>query len=207
MRNIENKIAVYGGSFNPPTNWHKFVIESILNKTKIEKIILNPDWSRDDKDYKIEHYHRKNMIDMFVKYLQKSGLNIEIDKYFLNWNTWIKWRKDTTIIQVKEYYREILWFEPSFVFGTDVINVMPNWKDNTDQYIEKKLKKIFIKRPWSDYDLAWFENYQIIETELKDISSTKVKEYLKSNKSQVSELIIPEIKEYILENDLYKKNT
>lgn len=158
MNNIENRIAVYWGSFNPPTNWHKFVIESILNKTKIEKIIFNPDWPRLDKDYKIEHFHRGNMIEMFVGYLQKSWLDVEVDKYFFNWNN----GRDTTIMQVKDYYREILWFEPSFVFGTDVINAMPNWKDNTNQYIEKKLSKIFIKRPWSEYDLTWFDNYQII---------------------------------------------
>jgi hypothetical protein len=31
---------------------------------------------------------------------------------------------------------------------------MPNWKDNENQYIEKKLSKIFIKRPGSEYDLT-----------------------------------------------------
>jgi len=77
-------------------------------------------------------------------------------------------------------------------------------KDNTWKYIEKQLSKIFIKRPESEYDLIWFENYQIIETKLVDISSTKVKESLLKNSNQVSDLIIPEIKDYILKNDLYK---
>ena len=199
MKNIENRVAVYWGAFNPATNWHKFVIESILAKTSVEKIILNPDGPRLDKDYKIEPYHREKMIDMFVEYLVKNGIDIEVDKHFFSWKN----GRDTTIMQVKDYYKEVLWFEPSFVFGTDVINAMPNWKDNENQYIEKKLAKIFIKRPGSEYDLTWFENYQIIETELKDISSTKVKEFLKSNKTQVSELIIPEIRDYILKNDLY----
>jgi nicotinic acid mononucleotide adenylyltransferase len=50
-------------------------------------------------------------------------------------------------MQVKDYYKEILGFEPYFVFGTDVIPNMPTWKDNENQYIEKQLKKIFIPRP------------------------------------------------------------
>lgn len=199
MRNKENKIAVYGGSFNPPTNWHKFVIESIFTKTNVEKIILNPDGPRLDKDFKIESHHRENMIEMFAADLRKSWFDIDVDKYFFSGKN----GRDTTIMQVKEYYKEILWFEPNFVFGTDVINAMPNWKDNENQYIEKQLSKIFIKRPWSEYDLSWFENYKIIDTKLVDISSTKVKEELSKNKNLVSELIIPEIRHYILSNNLY----
>jgi len=199
MNNIKGAIAVYGGSFNPPTNWHKFVIESILTKTSVEKIILNPDGPRADKDYKIEHFHREKMIEMFVSDLRKSWFDVEVDKYFFSGKN----GRDTTIMQVKDYYKEILWFEPSFVFGTDVIKAMPNWKDNENQYIEKQLSKIFIKRPWSEYDLSWFENYQIIETKLVDISSTKVKEELKNTNTWVSELIIPNIRDYIIENNLY----
>ena len=196
---MKNKIAVYWGSFNPGTNGHKFVVESIMTKTSIEKIILNPDGPRLDKDYKIEHNHREIMIEMFVNDLRKSWLDVDLDVHFFSWKNW----RDTTIMQQKDYYKDKLWFEPSFVFGTDVINAMPNWKDNRDKYIETQLSKIFIKRPGSEYDLTWFENYQILETELRDISSTKVKELLQSNNSLVSELIIPEIRDYIIENDLY----
>jgi len=199
MNNKENRIAVYGGAFNPGTNGHRFVAEMILSKTNIDKIILNPDGPRADKDYNIEHHHRKEMIEMFVKDLQKAWLNVEVDDYFFSGKN----GRDTTIMQVKDYYRDKLWFEPSFVFGTDVIDFMPDWKDNVNEYIEKKLSKIFIKRPGSEYDLTWFENYEILETKLIDISSTKVKEYLKENKEQVSELIIPNIRDYIIENNLY----
>ena len=199
MNKIESKIAVYWGGFNPTTNWHKYVIESILQKTKIEKIILNPDGPRLDKDYKIDNFHRREMIEMFIEDIKKSWIDIELNDHFFNWNN----GRDTTIMQVKDYYKEILWFEPSFVFWTDVINAMPNWKDNKDNYIEKQLKKIFIPRGEIDYSLEWFDNYQIIETKTLDISSTKVKEFLFENKKEVTELIIPEIKEYILENNLY----
>ena len=204
MNNKENKIAIYGGSFNPGTRWHEFVIENILTKTSVEKIILNPDWPRMDKDYKIEHKHREKIIDLFLENLNEKWFNVWVDKHFFEGAN----GRDTTIMQVKEYYKEILWFEPSFVFGTDVIEAMPYWKDNKNQYIEKKLSKIFIKRPGSELDLEkalqWFDNYQIVETEfLKDISSSKVKEELKKNKKWVSELIIPSIRDYIIENNLY----
>lgn len=194
------KIAVYGGSFNPPTNWHKFVIESILQKTKIEKIILNPDGLRADKDYKIENYHRRKMIEIFLNDIKKSGIDIEFDEYFFSWKN----SRDTTIMQQKDYYKDKLGFEPSFIFGTDVIDAMPFWKGNSLNYIEKELKKIFIPRWEKKYDLNLFKNYEIIESGKIDISSTKVKEYLQENKKQITKLISPKIKDYILKNNLYQ---
>lgn len=197
---MEKDIAIYGWSFNPPTLGHKYVIETVLNKTKIESIILNPDWERLDKDYKIEQNYRKKMINLFHNDLVKNWLNVDIEEYFMNWNNW----RNTTIMQVKEYYKEILWFEPWFIFGTDVINAMPSWKDNKNQYIEKKLKKIFIPRSWKKYNLEWFENYIILDSPLLDISSTEVKQSLINNKEKVNWLINNEIEQYIAENNLYK---
>lgn len=192
-------IAVYGGAFNPPTLWHKYVIESIINKTKIDKIILNPDGERLDKDYKVEKSIRSELMDIFFKELQNEWFNIDINKYFLNWEN----NRDTTIMQVKDYYKEILWFEPYFVFGTDVILNMPTWKDNKNQYIEKQLKKIFIPRPWVEYNLKWFDNYIIVDTPLLDISSTKVKQNLIENKQSVNDLLSKDVKEYVIKNNLY----
>jgi nicotinate-nucleotide adenylyltransferase len=196
---MKNNIAVYGGAFNPPTNWHKFVIESIISKTKIEKIILNPDGPRIDKDYKIEKSYRREMIEMFLKDIKKIGIKIEFDDHFFNWQN----GKDTTMMQQKEYYKNKLWFIPHFIFGTDTINTMPNWKDNIEQYIEQKLPKIFIPREWNKYSLKDFKNYQILDTKEINISSSNVKEVLIHNKQEVSELIIPEIRKYILKYNLY----
>lgn len=196
---IMKNIAVYGGAFNPPTLWHKYVIESIMNKTKIEKIILNPDGERLDKDYKVEKSVRSELMDIFFKELKNEWFNLDINKYFFNWKN----NRDTTIMQVKEYYKEILWFEPWFIFGTDVIANMPTWRDNTNQYIERELKKIFIPRPWVTYNLDWFDNYIIVDTPLLDISSTKVKQNLIENKQSVNDLLSKDVKEYIIKNNLY----
>lgn len=192
-------IAIYWGSFNPPTLWHKYVIESIISKSKIEKIILNPDWYRLDKDYKIDQKTREDLVDIFFEELKEQWINIDINKYFFNWEN----ARDTTIMQVKDYYKDQLWFEPSFVFWTDVIPAMPTWKDNKNKYIEKKLKKIFIPRPWTKYDLTWFENYIVLDTPMIDISSTMVKQNLLNNKENINNLLSNNIKEYVIKNNLY----
>jgi nicotinic acid mononucleotide adenylyltransferase len=80
---------------------------------------------------------------------------------------------------------------------------MPTWKDNENQYIEKQLKKIFIPRPWVEYNLDWFDNYIIVDTPLLDISSTKVKQNLIENKQSVNDLLSKDVKEYVIKNNLY----
>jgi nicotinic acid mononucleotide adenylyltransferase len=139
------------------------------------------------------------MIELFLKNIKKTDIDIEFDDYFFNWQN----GRDTTMMQQKEYYKDKLWFIPHFIFGTDTINTMPNWKDNIEQYIEQKLPKIFIPRNWNEYSLRDFKNYQILDTKKIDISSSNVKEVLIGNKQEISELIIPEIREYIFKNELY----
>ena len=60
-----NNIAIYWGAFNPPTIWHFEIIEKLLTKNIVEKIIFSPDWTRKDKDYKVQNIDRERMIKIF----------------------------------------------------------------------------------------------------------------------------------------------
>lgn len=196
-----NNIAVYWGSFNPPTLSHAEVIKVVLEKTKIEKIIFAPDWERQDKDFKIPFLHRKNMINIFFDVLKSNWLNIELDSYFLEWKNW----NYTTTVQVNDYFYNKLWFYPWQIFWTDVINSMPNWTWNYDNIIEKKLKKIFLKRPGFEFDLKWFDNYILLDIpEMLEISSTMAREMIR-NKQKTNNVLFPEIRDYIDNNLLYQK--
>lgn len=81
---------------------------------------------------------------------------------------------------------------------------MPNWTGNTDKYLEKKLKKIFILRKWflipDEIDM---ENYEILDLDILEISSTLVREMLK-NKLQVRHILSPWVYDYIMKKELYQ---
>lgn len=196
---MENKIAIYWWAFNPPTLWHLHVIEQVFNNTKIEKIIIVPDWFRLDKDYKISESHRNNLIEIFIQELNLNWFNIEIETYFLEWKN----NSDTTTYEVDKYFIEKLNFKPWHIFWTDISSWIKTWSWNPNKYIQKKLKKIFIPREWYNFDDFDLENYKLINTnKTSSISSTQIKENINKN-IKIDKLVMKKIEEYIKNNNLY----
>lgn len=193
---MEN-IAIYWGAFNPPTIWHFQVIKWVLEKGIVEKIIFSPDWTRKDKDYKIQNIDREKILELFFSELKQRWLNVDFEDYFLK-NPW-----NTTTIEVENYFKDKLWFSPYHIFWIDTISSMPNRVWNDEKYIENKLKKIFINRKGfaipKELDM---ENYQIFDLNILEISSTTVREMIK-NKMRVDHILTPKVRDYIEENWLY----
>ncbi len=197
---MEKEIAIYWWAFNPPTLAHYIVIQKVLTLTSIEKIILTPDWQRIDKDFWIRHENRRKMIELFYQKLLKMWLKVELCDYFLEWKN----KNNTTTMSVNQYFNDNLWFIPWHIFWTDVAKDMPNWSGNTDWYIEQKLKKIFIPRPWYEFNNMWLDNYMFLDIAyMLEISSTMAREMIK-NKQKTKDVLFPEIREYIDKNNLYQ---
>ena len=81
---------------------------------------------------------------------------------------------------------------------------MKSWDNNSDEYIEKKLKKIFLMRPGYPERFEGFENFIALHLDIPhDISSTLIRESIK-NKLAVAEFLTPAVAAYIKEHQLYK---
>ncbi|MGE4443732.1 MAG: nicotinate-nicotinamide nucleotide adenylyltransferase [Candidatus Altimarinota bacterium] len=192
------KIAIYGGAFNPPTLGHQEVMVKMLTKGYVDKIIFSPDGQREDKNYLISPEKRRAVIETFASEMCQKGFNIEFEDYFLHNNS------PTTTMEVENYYRQKLGFQPYHIFGIDTISSMPKWTGNTDKYLEKKLKKIFLLRKgFLLPDEIDMENYEILDLDILEISSTLVREMLK-NKLQVRHILSPGVYDYIMKNELYQ---
>ena len=192
-----NNIAIYWGAFNPPTIWHFEIIEKLLTKNIVEKIIFSPDWTRKDKDYKVQNIDRERMIKIFFTELKQRWLNVDFEDYFL------KNPLNTTTMEVENYFTNKLWFSPYHIFWIDTIMGMPNRIWNESKYIENNLKKIFINRKWFSLpEELNMQNYQIFDLNILEISSTTVREMIK-NKMRVDHILTPKVRDYIEENWLY----
>jgi len=194
------KIAIYWWAFNPPTLGHLHVIEQLFHHTDIEKIIIVPDWLRLDKNYNIDEFHRKEMVELFMSELKKIWYNVELDDYFLQWRN----KKDTTTYEVDKYFINKLDIQPWHIFWTDISWCIRNWSWNPKKYIEKNLKKVFIPREWYIFENFDLENYILLDTNKTiNISSTMVKE--KTNREKdISKMVIKNIENYIIKNNLYQ---
>jgi len=196
---MNKNIAIYWWAFNPPTLWHLHVIEQVFCNTDIDKIIIVPDWFRLDKDYKISELHRNNLIEIFINEIKNNWLNVEIDKHFLEWKN----NSDTTTYEVDKYFINKLKKQPYHIFWTDISWWIKDWSWNPNKYIQKKLRKIFIPRPWYIFEENDLENYTLINTNsCSEISSTKIKENINKN-LKIDKLVMKKIEEYIKNNNLY----
>jgi len=201
MKTTVESTAIYWGAFNPPTLAHIQVVEEVLKTSDITHVIISPSWEREDKDFWISNSERKKLIEGYISILQAMWLNASLDTFFFEGKN--KW--PTTTSAEEAYFRKRLWNSPWFVFWTDVASDMPEWSGNTNTFIEKKLRKIFISRPGYnfDFDAEGFDNYLLLDIpEMLDISSSVAREVLQT-KWSVKWILHPEIEQIIQNEDLY----
>ncbi len=203
MNNTPERIAIFGGAFNPPTIGHTQVLTQVLEETSVDKIILSPDGHRLDKDYGISIKDKIEISNIFAQSLRQKGLNVEMDTHFLEGKN----NGPTTTVAVDKYFREKYWDDIWHIFGSDVAQWMQNWEWNTNQYIEKKLQKIFLWRPGYQLNANEYgiENYEYLDSKfLEDISSTMVREMVKQKRQEVTDIIgAAQILNYIQQQNLY----
>lgn len=193
------KIAIFGWAFNPPTLWHRRVIEEVLKKDIVTKIIICPDGKRDDKNYGVSELHRREMIVLFYTNLKKEWLNVELDMHFVD----AQKTDFTTTFEVNAYFEKALWQSPYHIFWSDIIKGIHTWSGNPERFIETKLKKIFVTRKW--FAIEWMETmseYTIVEIESLEISSTQVRELIRHNK-KYTHLLEKNIARYVRKHRLY----
>ncbi len=195
---MKHEIAVYWWAFNPPTLWHFGVVEKLLTSNKVQKIIFTPDGERSDKNYEILSEKRQKMIQIFFEEMLKQWFNVEMEKHFL-----FQKNTQTTTMDVQEYFEEKLWKTPTHIFWVDVIESMPNWVWNKDNYLEQHLKKIFLMRKGFDVpEMKNFQNFEILDFDILEISSTTVREMIK-NKLRVEHILTPKVHEFVMDEKLY----
>lgn len=191
MKNTAKEVAIYWGAFNPPTLAHEQVVKEVLKTSHVSHVIISPSWEREDKDFWISSEQRRTLINTYIETMRNAWLSVSLDSFFF------EWKNDglTTTAAEEEYFRKTLWTSPWFIFWNDIAPDMPNWSWNTNKFIEEKLKKIFITRPWHEFDFQWnwFDNYILLDIpHMLDISSSLAKQMLASKQS-VKWILHPDI--------------
>ena len=189
------KIGVYVGSFNPPHKGHIRIVNHLLDKKYLDKIIIVPTGNYWDKLDLVETSHRINMF----RYYERKNIIID-DK-----NNNLKYTYEILENLSIEYAKDNLYL----IIGADNIINFDKWKNykellnynliilnrdniNIKNYLEKLNKK---------------EKYQIInDLESINISSTLIRNKIKNNDySNLNKYIDEDILSYIKNINLYQK--
>ena len=161
-----NKIAVFGGSFDPIHLCHEKIVKKVLNELKIKKLFIVPTFLN---RFKQNYFFSPKLRFRFLKQIFRTS-NLKI----LNYE--IRQKKPTptykTILFIKKEYNPKKIY---LIIGADNLKTIKLW------YNYKRLKKIvefiIINRP--NYKIS--KKYKIINLEC-NISSTKIKKEFLINK-------------------------
>lgn len=197
-------IAIYGGSFNPPTIAHENIARDILHLSDINKLIYLPVGDAYKKKNLIESNYRYKMLKIITNKLVSEDFNVEISTLEMDTDRRLYTIESLRIL--KEKYKKDL----AFVMGTDNIKEFNSWSN--PQSLLEEFYFIVIEREEDDVSKLIKENpllskYQdkfliLKDTSYKSISSTYIRENIK-NTELVQSYIDKEVLSYIKKNNLY----
>ncbi len=197
----KKRIAVFGGSFNPPCKHHEAIVETLVNTFDLV-IVVPCGTSRPDKQSVKEatNEDRSEMARLAFDSIPK----VRLDLYDMENDTYTP-----TYLLQERYEKEFPEAEIWHVVGGDIVvhgganesEIHRVWKHGKD--IWNELNFAVIHRPGYELKTGDMPPFST-QIEIPEIygSGTMVRQCLKHGKA-INELVIPEIETYIRDHNLY----
>lgn len=204
--NIE-KIAIFGGSFDPPHNGHIQIILTLIEKFQFKKILVIPTGKSPLKTHHAEGIYRKKMCELaFLPFPEVTILDIEMEN---------KGMVPVYSIDTVRFLRCTLFPKNPlfFVMGSDCLKSIHLWKE-PDALFHEAAPCIFLRKFHENYIELIHES--TLSKELKklfmegmcsrepcfEISSTDIRSRI-AMKKWVLHLLPESVYNYIIKNNLY----
>jgi nicotinate-nucleotide adenylyltransferase len=188
-------IGLYFGSFNPIHTGHLIIANHVLNLTSLEKIwfIVSP--QNPLKDH--------NSLLSANKRLALAKIAVSGDKRFFVSDIEFHLSKPSYTINTLQYLSEkYSQHEFSIIMGSDSYSTIGKWKNSRS--IISGYKIFVYPRPDIKLSIRLRRNIKILEAPLLSISSTEIRELIKSKKS-IRYLVPDKVRAEIEKNNYYKK--
>lgn len=186
------KIGIYGGSFNPIHNAHIEIVKFVLDKLKLDKIIIIPVGTASHRDdIVVDGQLRLKM----CKLAFKNEKNILVSDIEISENK-VSYTIDTLNKIISLYGKENEFYE---IIGGDSANYFSTWKEY--EKILELSKVVIFRRKGYTGDII-HKNLIYLNTPLYDISSTMIRKKIHNNED-ISDLVPKKVANFIKDNSLY----
>jgi nicotinate-nucleotide adenylyltransferase len=191
-----NKIAIFGGSFDPVHKAHIQISKLVLEIFNLQTLIFVVAYAPPHKNK--QYADVKDRIEM-LKLATRNLEHVEISLY--------EAEKQSVVYsyQTLDYFQKIYPLNEIFmVIGSDSLVDLPTWQNI--YYLTSKYKFIVIRRPgiYVNANTKYLNRCIFVDKEVADISSTLVRYCLKNDKAKVLKMLYADVYNYIIENGLYK---
>ena len=190
------KVGLYFGSFNPIHAGHLNLAEYLVANNTVDEVwfVVSPNNPLKNRSELLDHHLRLEMVKISIQPEQQfRASDIEFSMPTPSYTV-------DTLRRLHALYPEICF---SLVIGSDNALVFDKWKDY-QQILEEYPVLVYPRRGYDFKQVEEkFPQMQLLNTPLYDISSTGIREKVKSNQDY-SEYVTPQVRDFIDKNNLYK---
>ncbi len=197
------RIAMFGGSFNPVHIGHRQLAEAFAKELKLDRLIVMPAYVSPFKqsDHSITPQQRYEMCRLAFEDMDKATVSdLEISREGSSY----------TYMTLLELQKQFPLSELFLITGADMFLTLERWKNPDVIFRTATVCGV----PRNDDDIAQLQQYAdylqtlgakaiVLDTRVMTVSSTQVREAVR-NGADISDLVAPKVKEYILQHQLYR---
>ena len=188
-------VGLYFGSFNPVHNGHLIIAQHVINFGNVDRVwmMVTPQNPLKKANSLLNENDRYHLVQLALKdNTEISANNIEFTLPKPSYTI------DTLTYLSQKYPQHHF----SVIMGSDSYTNLERWKNY--KQILANYSIIVYKRPGYDVPDTDKENVILLEAPLLDISSTFIRKLINEKKS-IQFLLPSAVKEYIIENNYYRK--
>lgn len=188
------KIGLYFGSFNPIHTGHLIIANQVLNETILEKIwfVVTPQNPFKTDSYLLNETERLALVQLAI--LNDQRLEVSDVEFHLSKPSYTV----HTLTYLKENYPDHRF---TIIMGSDSFQNFHLWKNF--EVIMNSHKLLIYRRPGFEVENKINAELEILDSPLLEISSTKIRELIRSGKS-IRYLVPENVREKIEMNNYYK---
>ncbi len=156
------KVALFGGSFDPPHFGHKAIVNSALRELSIDRLIIIPTFLNPFKSK--SHLLPEERFTLVKKYFN-SFKSIEISDYEIK-------QKVTTPTATTLRYFQNLYSVKYIIIGADNLQTIDRWHDF--KWLNSQISWVVATRAGYKLDISKLKDFKILQVEA-NISSTEIR--------------------------------
>jgi nicotinate-nucleotide adenylyltransferase len=185
------KIALLGGSFDPPHVAHQEACSYLLDQEDFDRVWLMPAYRHAFGKEMASFEHRAAMCALLCRPFRGRVLVSEVERNLAGAGVN---RTIDTVRYLKTHHPQE---DFTFIIGSDNLDQIEEWKDI--EVLKQEIPFLVLRRPGFEDRPGW--TYSKIT--LPDVSSTQIRENLSRNQP-VTDLVPDPVREFIEENSLYR---
>jgi len=191
------EIAIFGGTFDPPTKAHQAIIEACLDRPDIDEVWIMPSRVREDKPGMSSEAVRLVMLEHLAAYEYPHQPRLIVSDFELNLPA-----PTQTAVTAKALDRTFPEHAFWFVFGTDSYAALPSWEGGAA--LQRTLGVLLVGRNQQalppPHDRL---KHLTVDDRWHDVSSTSVRRQLRDGCRLESVALAPSVKTFIARHGLY----